>query len=183
MRSSRREVTFGTAPGNPRADRNPPPWIHGLKLYFLRHGDADWPGWDRPDDERPLTPEGKEKMRRSAKFLADHGVTPEIILSSPLPRARQTADIMAAALRMEVVEDPALGGGFGHDALVKLVEEHAPKDIMLVGHEPGMSMVIWDLTGGRVKMGKGGLARVDLEDPADLRGHLVSLIPPKISAH
>jgi phosphohistidine phosphatase len=153
-----------------------------MKLYLLRHGEADWPGWSRSDDERPLTPEGKEKMRRSAKFLADRGVSPDVILSSPLPRASQTAELIAAALRMEVKEDPRLGPGFGHEKLSQIVAEYSDKDIMLVGHEPGMSMVIWDLTGGRVKMAKGGLARVDLDDPSDLRGHLVSLIPPKISA-
>jgi phosphohistidine phosphatase len=153
-----------------------------LKLYFLRHGDADWPGWQRPDEERPLTPEGKEKMRRTAKFLADRGISPQVILSSPLPRALQTAELMAAALRMEVVIDPRLGPGFGHEALAQIISERAPEDIMLVGHEPGFSLAVWDLTGGRVKMAKGGLARVDLEDPSDLRGHVALLIPPRISS-
>lgn len=121
-------------------------------------------------------------MRRSAKFLADRGISPDVILSSPLPRAWQTAELMAAALRLKVIEETRLRPGFGHEALAEIVADYAGKDIMLVGHEPGFSMVIWDLTGGRIKMAKGGLARVDLEDPSDLRGHLVSLIPPKISS-
>ena len=75
-----------------------------MKLYFLRHGIADWPEWNRPDDERPLTAKGKKEMRQMAKFMRELKVRPARILSSPLPRAWQTAEIAAERLELELRE-------------------------------------------------------------------------------
>src|SRR6266436_10073244 len=61
-----------------------------MKLYFLRHGEADWPDWKKSDDERPLTDFGKKEVRDVAKFLARLNVRPDLIVTSPLPRASQT---------------------------------------------------------------------------------------------
>ena len=83
-----------------------------MKLYFLRHGKADWPDWDKPDDERPLTKDGRREMERIAKFLRDLKVEPAIVLSSPLPRAKQTAEYAAEALSVKLQEEPALAPGF-----------------------------------------------------------------------
>ena len=151
-----------------------------MKLYFLRHGKADWPDWDNPDDERPLTKQGRREMERIAKFLREADVAPAVILSSPLPRAWQTAEYAAEALRVELKEEPALGKGFSVAKLRPLLRRAKGGDLMIVGHEPGFSTVIRALTGGDVKLGKGGLARVDLE-PASTKGRLVWLIPPKIA--
>lgn len=151
-----------------------------MKLYLLRHGKADWPDWDRPDDERPLTKEGKREVARIAKFLADLRVKPRRILSSPLPRALQTAEIAAEALGLEVQQERALGKGFTATKLRALLKRASGEDLMIVGHEPDFSANIRALTGGDVKLGKGGIARVDLEDPAGA-WRLVWLIPPKIA--
>ncbi len=151
-----------------------------MKIYFLRHGQADWPDWTGPDDERPLTKKGKKEVRRVADFLANLKVEAEVILSSPLPRASQTAEIVADELDLRVTEDPLLGPGFDIDKLGQLLEHYRGQDVMLVGHEPGFSDTIRVLTGGNVKMSKSGLALVDLDDPNELRGQLVWLIPPKI---
>ncbi len=151
-----------------------------MKLYFLRHGQADWPNWTESDDARPLTKKGKKEMRRVAKFLAELKVNPEVILSSPLPRAIQTAEIVADELELDVTREPVLGPGFDPDNLPELIERFKGKDLMLVGHEPGMSEAIEKLTGANAKMAKAGLARVDVEDDTELRGQLVWLIPPKI---
>ena len=53
-----------------------------MRLYFLRHGEADWPNWDRPDDERPLTERGKKEMRKVAKFLCELDLPLDDIVSS-----------------------------------------------------------------------------------------------------
>ena len=66
-----------------------------MELYFLRHGEADWPNWKKSDDERPLTKRGKEEIREVAKFLVRVKAKPSLILTSPLPRASQTAEIAA----------------------------------------------------------------------------------------
>jgi phosphohistidine phosphatase len=151
-----------------------------MKIYFLRHGDADWPEWDRPDDERPLTKKGKKEIERVAEFLTDHEVNPAVILSSPLPRAYQTAVIVAETLEMQVTEEPALASGFDSKKLAVLLKEHAGQDVMFVGHEPSFSAAIVALTGGSVRLAKAGIARVDVDDSKPLRGQLIWLFPPKM---
>ncbi len=150
-----------------------------MKLYFLRHGKATWPNWDKPDDERPLTQKGKKQMRRVAQSLANFKVSPSVILSSPLPRAYQTAAIVAEALGLAVTEEPALAPGFNGDRLAELLRKYAGPDVMVVGHEPDFSNTIATLTGGEVLMAKAGLARVDMDDTNPTRGELVWLVPPK----
>ena len=151
-----------------------------MKLYLLRHGKADWPDWTKPDDERPLTKEGKGEMRRIARFLHDVNVAPAMVLSSPLPRAWQTAEIAAGALGVELREEPVLRKGFTAAKARALIQRAKGADLMLVGHEPDFSAVIRALTGGTVKLGKGGIARIDLGDDA-AAGRLTWLIPPKIA--
>ena len=58
-----------------------------MKLYLLRHGKADWPDWNRPDDERPLDKAGRREMKQIAKFLAGLKLKPIALLTRPLPRA------------------------------------------------------------------------------------------------
>jgi phosphohistidine phosphatase len=151
-----------------------------MKLYFLRHGKADWPDWDKPDDERPLNKEGRREIERIAKFLRELKIEPAVILSSPLPRAWQTAEYAAKELGVEAEEEPRLGKGFSAAKLRAMLKRAQGGDLMLVGHEPDFSTVIRALTGGVVKLGKGGLARVDLE-PGAVDGRLIWLIPPKIA--
>src|SRR5947208_17068753 len=71
-------------------------------LYLVRHGEADWPGWDQPDDERPLTKRGRSEVKKVAKFLRRMGAEPLLIFTSPLPRAKQTAQILAEQLCLEL---------------------------------------------------------------------------------
>src|SRR4051812_47416754 len=99
-----------------------------MKLYLLRHGKADWPNWDRPDDERPLTKEGKAEMRRVADYLEKIGIKPTSILSSPLPRAWQTAEIAAEKLGREVEEEGALAKGFNVTRLRKMIARTGGRD-------------------------------------------------------
>lgn len=154
-----------------------------LRLYFLRHGRAvsraDWSG---EDGLRPLTPEGEAAMAREARTIAALGLGLGAIVTSPLARARRTAEIVAEALGdgTSVVDDRRLAPGFDGAALRAVVAElGAPKALMLVGHEPDFSTVVGALVGGaRVVCKKGGLARVDAAG-ADLKAaELVWLLPP-----
>ena len=69
-----------------------------MRLYFLRHGAADWPDWKKPDDERPLTKAGRKEVHEVGELLTALRVQLDVILTSPLPRAAQTADIAAEHL-------------------------------------------------------------------------------------
>lgn len=151
-----------------------------MRLYFLRHGEADWPNWDRPDDERPLTERGKKEMRKVAKFLFELDIPLDDILSSPLPRARQTADIIAERFKLHVRDQETLSGGFDMSGLKELVQKYPVDNLMVVGHEPSFTEVICGLTGADCKLSKGGVALVEL-DEKEMKGRLLWLFPPKIA--
>jgi phosphohistidine phosphatase len=155
-----------------------------MKLYFLRHGLADWPEWTGSDSDRPLTPEGNKRMRSQASTLAELGLSVDVLLSSPLTRAKQTADLLGASLGVRVVVDRALGPGFGIERLkIVLADNPGAGSVMLVGHEPDFSTCISALIGGgRIILKKGGLARVDIDSSDPLRGQLVWLAAPKLLA-
>jgi phosphohistidine phosphatase len=149
-----------------------------MKLYVLRHGKADWPDWDKEDSLRPLTEKGKGELRRAAEFFKQIGVTPDHIVTSPLPRASQTAHIMQYQLGGELYTVKELSPGFEPHRLEVILKRQ--KDVMIVGHEPDLSAIICHFTGAHVKMSKGGLARLDFENSQQAR--LIWLLPPKISA-
>ena len=151
-----------------------------MQLYFLRHGEADWPGWTKPDDERPLTDFGKKEVCQVAKFLNRLKVKPDLIVTSPLPRALQTAEVAAEQLKAKLRQDEALEPGFGISELGTVLKRHRSKVLMLVGHEPDFSSVISALTGGFLKMSKAGVALIDI-DPETEKGRLLWLFPPKFA--
>ena len=151
-----------------------------MQLYFLRHGEADWPGWTKADDERPLTDFGKKEVQQLAKFLNRLKVKPELVVTSPLPRASQTAEIAAEQLKAKLREDKALEPGFGISELRTLLKRHGSKVLMLVGHEPDFTSVISALTGASLKLSKAGVVLLDIE-PETEKGRLLWLFPPKFA--
>jgi len=156
-----------------------------VRIYMLRHGRAlaraDWRG---PDDTRPLSDEGEAAMRREAAALAALCLAPDTIVTSPLVRAQRTAELVAEALHAgdRLVEDARLAPGFDAGRLAAVVADHEPTGaLMIVGHEPDLSMTIAELIGGGIVVcKKGGLARVDVEvvDGCLRDGRLVWLLAP-----
>src|SRR5439155_10998029 len=151
-----------------------------MYLYFLRHGEADWPNWNKPDDDRPLTERGKKEMKKVAAFLARLDLSLDQIVTSPLPRAAQTAKAVAKCFELDLQEDKLLEPGFGSSELKQLLKKCSADSLMVVGHEPDFTKTISALTGASLKLSKAGLALVDL-DPATMRGRLLWLFPPKIA--
>jgi phosphohistidine phosphatase len=150
-----------------------------MKIYFFRHGEADWPDWNKPDDERPLTKAGKKEVRKVAEFLASLGVCLDDILTSPLPRAAQTAEIAAEELKTRCREEKLLVPGFSVIELARLLKKYPGESLMLVGHEPDFTKTISALTGGSLKLSKAGVALVDIGS-SSRKGKLLWLFPPKI---
>ncbi len=150
-----------------------------MHLYFLRHGEADWPEWKKSDDERPLTKRGKKEMHDVAKFLARIKAKPSLIVSSPLPRASQTAEIAAEHLKLKCRTDKLLAPGFGLNHLKRLFEKYPEKSLMIVGHEPSFTETISALTGASLKLSKAGVALVDVDLPSR-KGKLLWLFPPRL---
>jgi phosphohistidine phosphatase len=158
---------------------------HTMNLYFLRHGlTGQRVEWHGSDFDRPLTEDGKERMMREAAAIKKLKPRVEVIITSPLVRAYQTAKIVAKQLNLldRFIIEELLKPGFGPDTLPEIIRKYAEAGtLLLVGHEPDFSSVISHIIGGgRVVCKKGGLAFVDLQQPHNLQGELVWLIPPKL---
>ena len=155
-----------------------------LRLYFLRHGQAgNRHKWQGDDSARPLTARGRQRMKREAAAIRKMDLRLDLILTSPLARAQQTAEIVAETLGLgrRLVTEPRLAPGFGPRQLRPLLAKHRDVGaLMLVGHEPDLSETISHLIGGgRLDIKKGTLVLVELADRASPAGRLVWLIPPK----
>ncbi len=157
------------------------------ELYLIRHGLAEERGDAWPDDsKRPLTDEGISRMRKAARGLARLGVTVDVVLSSPLVRARQTAEIVAAGLdpRPALVNIDSLAPDGSYAAIVADLEKHGRKTrIALVGHEPAVGELAARLIGSRhpLELKKGAVCRIDLDQiPPGGPGDLRWLLTPKI---
>jgi phosphohistidine phosphatase len=157
------------------------------ELYFVRHGLAEERGDTWPDDtKRPLTEEGMSRLRKAVRGLSRIGVAIDVVLTSPLVRARQTADIVAGGLdpRPSIVNVDSLAPAGSYAAVLADLEKHSRKcRLALVGHEPMMGELAARLVGSRhpIEFKKGGVCRIDVENlppagPADLRW----MLTPKI---
>jgi phosphohistidine phosphatase len=157
------------------------------ELYLVRHGLAEERGDAWPDDtKRPLTADGMSRMRKAARGLARLGVTFDLVLTSPLVRARQTAEILAGANdpRPSLVNVDSLAPDGSYAALVADLEKLARKTrIALVGHEPAIGELAARLIGSRhsIEFKKGAVCRVDVDEiPPGGPGDLRWLLTPKI---
>ena len=154
-----------------------------FSLYLLRHAHAGNPeAWDGDDAERPLSARGKDQAKRLGKLLAQRGVVPDTILSSPKVRARQTANIVADALGVGVTSDDRLAQDFDLDALAELIAGVGSGSLMVVGHDPDFSEMLATLVGAaELPLRKGAIARVDLAIPLGPGcGTLRWLLPPEL---
>ena len=152
-----------------------------MRLYFLRHAIAHDADANTTDEQRQLTDEGITRTRQTARMLKALGVKPDALYSSPLIRARETADVIRKVLGVEVQERKEVAPGFSIFAVEALTSDlDEDTDVMFVGHEPDFSTTIASLTGARVVLKRGGLARIDIISRQPMLGDLVWLIAPKI---
>ena len=144
-----------------------------MELCLVRHAIAverGTAGFEN-DDLRPLTPEGTKRFTQAARGLALL-VTPQVIFSSPLVRARQTAELLMAAYRLPNLHfSDALATG-DHAALLRDVAEAEAQSVLVVGHEPHISgLLSYLLTDSESRIGatfkKGAAALVTcIDEPA-----------------
>jgi phosphohistidine phosphatase len=172
-------VVVGRWPGGPW-NANLAAIIMARQLWLLRHAEAE-PHGSREDSERRLTDRGEEQARLAGLALARMEAEFDLILFSPKVRARRTAELAAEALsekqrgRMRV--HPPLAGGFGAPEALEALEEAVGEGrLLLVGHEPDLSLLAGALTGGRIDIKKGGLAVLRLDGT---RAELAALLRPR----
>ena len=157
------------------------------ELYLIRHGIAAERGEAWPDDaKRPITDEGVRRLRRIAAGLVEIGVGFDVMLTSPLVRAKQTAEIIAGGLdpHPPIVVTDALSPGATYASVVdELGKQARRRRIALIGHEPGIGALAARLIGSRhsLEFKKGAVARIDLAAlPPTGAGSLHWFLTPKL---
>jgi phosphohistidine phosphatase len=157
------------------------------RLYLVRHAVAAERGDSWPDDaKRPLTSKGISRMRDIVHRLRDLDVSIDVVLTSPLVRAKQTAQILADGLRPSppVAIVAALSPGVSPAQTVEALGTFRKmRRIALVGHEPGLGELAAWLIGAALPLPlkKGGVCRIDLHStPAPGRGQLIWMATPKM---
>ncbi len=161
-----------------------------MKLYVMRHGPAEDESPSGRDADRALTPSGRERTRSVAKALADGDEAPYAIVSSPLVRALQTAEIVASVIGLEDrVRDDKRARDSGATGAVEVRREMAPggdalalvqelvragrRRVMVVGHEPDLSVLVSSLVGRAPEQGmlKSMVVGINLTDTSpDVQG-------------
>src|SRR5688572_25767188 len=158
-----------------------------LELYLVRHGVAADRGPDYPDDsKRPLTSKGIASLRREARALNAMDVSFDLIITSPLVRTRQTAEVLAETLNGKPPISPsdALAPAGTPAAVMQEIAKHMRKGkIALVGHEPNIGELAARLIGARspLEFKKGAICRIDFDIlPPKGTGQLRWFLPPRV---
>jgi phosphohistidine phosphatase len=151
-----------------------------MEIYLVRHGIAEDGGEGMRDDSRALTDKGRRRFQKTARAFGKLGRKLDLIFTSPLVRAVQTAEILAGETRhgqVAVLEE--LAPKFDADAVREAVAKRAEKNgtVALVGHEPQLSLVLAALSGvpqSDLDFKKGAIVRIDVGsvaggEPADAR--------------
>lgn len=157
-----------------------------MRLLIIRHAIAvphGTPGIE--EDERPLTRRGIQRFRSAAQGLARICRRPDVLLTSPLVRARQTADIAARAWgKIEPEPVDVLAGGSAQEIAAALEAHRDKRLVCIVGHEPDLSELLARLLGtpatDRLTFKKGGAALVDVPGAVSKGGALVWYAPPRL---
>ena len=131
----------------------------------------------KPDADRELTPRGRRQADAAGAALAALGEEFAACYTSPKVRARETAEAACAHLNIEPIHEAALANGFTRVDALTLLDAHADDaHVLVVGHEPSFSQVVYDFTGARVDFKKGGVAALRASRTA---GELIVLTRPK----
>ena len=146
------------------------------QLWLLRHGEAE-PHDSKPDDERELTPRGRRQSEVAGLALARLGLEFAACYASQKARALETAQLACDALNIVPATASSIGGRFDRDDALELLLAHGAEDrVLVVGHEPTFSQVVFEFTGGRVDFKKGGVAGLRVERGG---GELLVLLRPR----
>ncbi len=155
-----------------------------MELIILRHGKAE--DFNRSGDfHRELLDRGREQARRAGRMVQSANFVPDIVLTSPLTRARQTAEEFCAAAGIDtpMIQDWIACGMSPATAMAELVAFQEFRRVAIVGHEPDLSCLIESLLGtpgGAVEMKKATLAGLRIRPPSR-HGTLLFLVPPKLA--
>lgn len=154
-----------------------------MTIGFLRHGEAE--DGSGSDFDRKLTPKGLEQAERAGKFCLRNGLVPDLVITSPVVRAKQTAGIFAKQTGCDLVEEHWLACGMSPQECLRQMAAFLHKDfVLLVGHEPDFSSTISFLAGvadsSALRIRKASLTVLDLGEAKAGCGQLQFLIPARL---
>ncbi len=130
-----------------------------MRLYLVRHGEAER---GEPDELRPLTPIGRRQAQELGRRLAEEGVRPDVILTSPLLRARATGEELARATGAPCETDSRLAPG-ATAADIRASAAGRGEVVVVVGHQPDLGRAAAALADGdEPSLPPGGMVRLDL---------------------
>jgi len=161
-----------------------------MKIYLIRHSNAVDPGTPGYEDDslRPLTEKGRDKMKTIASVLKELDVKPDLIVSSPYARAQQTAEILAKVLKYKpelTFSDALVPMGNADNIIGAINEKYSVDELVLVGHEPCLSVLIGTLIAGNadlaINIKNGGVCCLSSDDlHTERKAVLEWLLTPKI---
>ncbi|MEI6292889.1 MAG: phosphohistidine phosphatase SixA [Methanomicrobiales archaeon] len=158
-----------------------------MELFILRHGKAEARAMGTNDADRALTGQGREEIKKIGRWTITMGYTFEVIATSPLKRAMETAEIIGLTTGQEhnIQAWDLLSPGGDLDALSRqIASAGGDGSVLIVGHEPMLSTVMSRVISGNaatsVILAKGAFARIkNVTFQDQLSGDLHSLITPK----
>ncbi len=152
-----------------------------MRLYMFRHAESPPAEMGQSDFDRPLTKRGIERTRDAARLLKVLEIELAHLYSSPLVRARLTAEILSDELYRPVEIREELGLDFDTAGLTRILNELKDgEDVMCIGHQPTFSHVVKQICGADAEIKRGGLVRLDMYSINPPRGQLVWLIQPSV---
>ena len=157
-----------------------------MNITILRHGTAEDRALGKPDADRRLTKDGKRELKAVLRIARRAGSAPDLILTSPLTRALETARVAETELEcQQAVETKSLLPDAAPAQVWRELREHrGAKEIMLVGHEPqlsGLAAFLLDASLA-IDLKKGALLRITVQDGQRPRGVLKWLLTPRLAA-
>lgn len=149
-----------------------------MRLYLMRHGIAEDVAFGQSDFDRALTGRGVEKMRGQAMALRRVAWPVGAVVTSPLVRARQTAEIVAPAFGLDAVVDERLALGATPEHYAGVARDAPAEHVMLVGHQPDIEVAVHTFTGAVARVRKGSIAVIDMLHLRPRGGRLRALYDP-----
>lgn len=148
-----------------------------MHIALVRHGVAERTAAGGADEGRELTPEGRHRLEVEARFLAQSVWLFDHILSSPLIRARQTAEVLGETLGRPVEVEKLLRPGMTADDVLEVASRFDGRaSIILVAHQPDLSIVARELSGADLGFDEGAVAILRVADPSRRSGQLEAFL-------
>jgi len=157
-----------------------------MNLYLIRHSIAENITMDKKDFDRELTEEGKFVIKKTSEAWKNYIGNVDVVLTSPLKRAMQTAEIISTNLqdKQNLIKDNNLGTGSRTADLIDILNSLDYKNVLVVGHQPDLSQHINNFCGTgsfNLAFPPASLAKIEFDNTIKYgRGRLIYFIPPII---